>query len=95
VKGQAIPCCRTPCHCPDWEFSSDSPSFINAIAGELGGVYEAVNGESSGDALDLCQRIQDTIAVLDFAMRRDDARSSSSVTRSSRSRARSRSFADA
>ena len=59
----------------DWEFSDERTSFVNAISGELHGVYDAVNGESKEDALELCQRIQDTLEVLDFAIERDgDAR---------------------
>lgn len=62
----------------DWEFSDERGArFVNAIGGELRGVYEWARPpsqrESEGDADELCQAIQDAIELLDFAIARNEA----------------------
>jgi len=61
----------------DWEFSNERGArFVNAISGELRGVYEWARPpsrrESEGDADELCQAIEDAIELLDFAIARND-----------------------
>jgi hypothetical protein len=60
----------------DWAFSDDAPRrFTNAVSGELKGVFDAARGESSENALDLCERIQDAREILELAIERSsDAR---------------------
>jgi len=56
----------------DWEFAADAPRYLRAVEGQVGAALLAAKGGCEGDAFDLCQRIEEAIDVLKFALERDD-----------------------